>query len=114
MPGDEGHDGDRRADDQPTIAADEPTGAPAATPALPDLGPKFEVLRQIGRGGMGVVYQVRHRKLDHVRAVKVLASGADPVALERLRREASVATELAHPNIVWAWPTPWTGCTPLE
>ncbi len=103
-----GSDADRTvADAERTISDADPTRTPeppstgaAAAPALPDLGPKFEVLGLIGRGGMGAVYRVRHRKLDHVRAVKVLVSGADPVALERLRREAAIATGLAHPNIV--------------
>jgi len=98
--GDDGHGADQRADDEPTLVADQATAVDPASMALPDLGAKFEVLRPIGRGGMGAVYQVRHRKLDHVRAVKVLTSVSDPVALERLRREASIATELAHPNIV--------------
>ena len=66
----------------------------------PQLGTKFQVLGYIGRGGMGTVFKVRHRKLDHVRAVKVLPAGADHEMLERLRREASIATELTHPNVV--------------
>jgi eukaryotic-like serine/threonine-protein kinase len=83
----------------------QPDGAPLedaahAPPSLLELGGKFEVLEPIGRGGMGAVYRVRHRKLDHVRAVKVLPAGATPEAVERLRREAAIATGLAHPSIV--------------
>ncbi len=66
----------------------------------PQLGAKFKVLGYIGRGGMGTVFKVRHRKLDHVRAVKVLPAAASPEMIERLRREASIATDLTHPNIV--------------
>jgi len=73
-------------------------GADAA-PALVASG-KFEILDVIGVGGSGVVYKVRHRQLDTLRAVKVLATGAGEEAIERLRREAAIATELSHPNIV--------------
>ena len=66
----------------------------------PQLGTKFQVLGYIGRGGMGTVFKVRHRQLDHVRAIKVLPSGADHEMVERLRREAAIATDLTHPNIV--------------
>ena len=67
---------------------------------LPDLGPKFEVLECIGQGGMGSVYRVRHRDLQRIRAVKVLLPGGSDEMVERLRREAAMATDLAHPNIV--------------
>jgi len=82
-------------DSSPTIASPH-----ERLPAPPDLGDKFEVLDFVGRGGMGAVYRVRHKQLDHVRAVKVLSSAADPLLVQRLRREASIATGLTHPNIV--------------
>ena len=66
----------------------------------PNMGEKFDVLGFIGRGGMGAVFKVRHRQLDHVRAVKVLPSGSAPAMVERLRREAAITTDLTHPNIV--------------
>jgi len=83
--------------DTPTQVFD--AGGPAAEP-LPDLGPKFEVLGRIGQGGMGAVYRVRHLELDHVRAVKVLHAAGGDELVHRLRREAAIATGLAHPNIV--------------
>ena len=67
---------------------------------LPDLGPKFEVLDRIGAGSMGSVYRVRHRDLDHVRAVKVVVGNSNEQAVQRLRQEAAIATGLSHPNIV--------------
>ena len=67
---------------------------------LPDLEPKFEVLSELGRGGMGSVYRVRHRAMDRERAVKVLhvemAEGR-PEFFERFRREATIASDLSHP-----------------
>jgi len=68
--------------------------------ASPNMGEKFDVLGFIGRGGMGAVFKVWHRQLDHVRAVKVLPAGSSPAMVERLRREAAIATDLTHPNIV--------------
>ena len=76
-----------------------PGGDADEAPAL-EAGGKFEILDVIGVGGSGVVYKVRHRQLDHVRAVKVLATNAGDEAVVRLRREAAIATELTHPNIV--------------
>ena len=67
---------------------------------FPDLGPKFEVLGCIGQGSMGSVYRVRHRELDHVRAVKVILGTGSEHDIDRLRQEATIATGLAHPNIV--------------
>jgi predicted Ser/Thr protein kinase len=64
--------------------------------------PKFEVLQEIGRGGMGLVYKVRHVALDTVLAVKVLSptlADDDELAM-RFEREARVMAKLRHENIV--------------
>ena len=76
------------------------TATSVGSAAVPNLGPKFEVVGTLGQGGMGAVFKVRHRQLDHMRAVKLLLDGASGESLERLRREAAIATDLAHPNIV--------------
>jgi len=88
--------------DDPTMAEPRAGSGLVPTPGVqpPQLGDKFDVLDVIGRGGMGVVYRVRHRKLDQIRAMKVLQPGSDPVAVERLQREAAIGSELDHPNIV--------------
>jgi eukaryotic-like serine/threonine-protein kinase len=64
------------------------------------LGP-YEVLAQIGEGGMGVVYRARDPRLDRQVAIKVLPAemAADEHARERLRREARAAAALDHPYI---------------
>lgn len=63
---------------------------------------RYELLAEIGRGGMGVVYRARQPGLDREVAVKVLASG--PLAargfVDRLRTEAAVLGRLHHPGIV--------------
>ena len=56
----------------------------------------------IGEGGMATVYRARHKLVDRLCAVKILAPhyAADPVVRERFRREAKSAQKLSHPNII--------------
>jgi predicted Ser/Thr protein kinase len=66
------------------------------------ISKKYEVLRQIGQGSMGVVYKVRHTALKTVSALKVLSMhfGDHPDLVKRFYREARVLAHLNHPNIV--------------
>jgi tRNA A-37 threonylcarbamoyl transferase component Bud32 len=66
------------------------------------ISPKYEVLAEIGRGGMGIVYKVRHTALDTVYALKILPShlADDEALVARFHREARVMAQLHHPNIV--------------
>ncbi|MBI3799539.1 MAG: protein kinase [Deltaproteobacteria bacterium] len=63
---------------------------------------KYEVLGQLGQGGMGVVYKVRHTALDTILALKVLPRDLteNPEMITRFYREARVMARLSHPNIV--------------
>lgn len=65
------------------------------------LGNKYRVERLIGSGAMGDVYQVRHVRLDQVRAVKKMhsASTQGRDAMERFRREAKQQSRIRHPNV---------------
>ncbi|MDX2192732.1 MAG: protein kinase [Gemmatimonadales bacterium] len=67
----------------------------------PELA-EYEVQRELGRGGMGVVYLARERRLDRLVALKVLpeALAADAAVRERFLREARTAAQLSHPHIV--------------
>jgi serine/threonine protein kinase len=62
----------------------------------------FRILREIGRGGMGVVYEAEEEVLSRRVALKVLASHALvlPIQIERFEREAKAAARLHHTNIV--------------
>ncbi len=67
--------------------------------------PKYLILRELGRGGMGVVYQARHREMDRQVVIKVINRSLldRPDSLERFRREIRAAAQLSHPNIVTAY-----------
>jgi len=62
---------------------------------------RFELVREIGRGGFGVVFEARDRELGRLVAFKALRPGPrQEVRGERLLREAETAARLSHPNIV--------------
>src|SRR5262245_57197460 len=73
----------------------------AAAPPLKHLG-DYQILREVGRGGMGVVYEAQQLSLGRHVAIKVLPSHAllDPRHLARFQREARSAARLHHTNIV--------------
>jgi serine/threonine-protein kinase len=80
-----------------------PTGPELATePALPEALGDYRIVRQIGRGGMGVVYEAVQESLGRHVALKVLPfqAGTDPLLLKRFSRETRAAARLHHSNIV--------------
>jgi predicted Ser/Thr protein kinase len=88
-----------RAVDEAMFAALDLDADDLPTPDLPD---DFEILEEIGRGGMGVVYRVRQRSLDRVVAVKVIRPAAHGFAetVRRFRKEARSLAKLRHPGLV--------------
>jgi len=80
-----------------------------AGPPVPERLGEYRILREIGRGGMGVVYEAEQGELGRRVALKVLPAAAllRPTHLERFRREARAAARLHHTNII---PVHGVGC----
>src|SRR6202008_1757724 len=81
------------------------------TPPAPDrlfldfqgaVAGRYSLERELGRGGMGVVYLAREVRLDRPVAIKLLppSKASDPKLRERFLREARTAAKLSHPNII--------------
>ena len=82
-------------------SVDQPSPPTTSTPSVKNLG-DYELLEEIGHGGMGVVYRAKQVSLDRIVALKTIRSGklATKKEVERFHTEAEAAAELDHPAIV--------------
>ncbi|QEG38018.1 serine/threonine-protein kinase [Bythopirellula goksoeyrii] len=91
--------------DQSWLAENIPTAVSIHPKDKSDLDPpmstRYEIINEIGRGGMGIVYQARDRRLGRKVCLKSLhpETSRSPERLARFRREARVVSSLNHPNI---------------
>jgi serine/threonine protein kinase len=71
-------------------------------PELPEgtVVGRFEVLRELGRGAFGVVYEARDRRLGRMVALKVVRPGRAEVGESKVVREAEAIARLTHPNLI--------------
>lgn len=85
---------------QPGLARPGPKSGSFRTPIDPDQ--RYELVDELGRGGMGVVWKALDRKLDRYVALKILPASlwGDDTAVRYFEREAKAIAALAHPNIV--------------
>ncbi len=78
------------------VMADE---SAAVTTALPDI-PGYVVLKELGRGGGGIVYQAQEKRISRLVAIKLAHANGSVDDLKRFRIDAEAASRLKHPNIV--------------
>jgi len=79
----------------PAAFLDAPEPLPLLNPARWD---RYQLIRLLGRGGMGAVYEARDKRLDRHVAIKFI-HGADPLTTKRFLQEARAQARLDHPNV---------------
>ena len=72
-----------------------------SAPRLPNLGTRYELIEELGRGGMGIVYKARDHESDEIIAIKVLNPeiANDQGMIERFKSELRLARRVTHANV---------------
>lgn len=96
-----------RPKDGAGVAPPDPSPSSATPPIAPELATnsEYEVVRELGRGGMGIVYLARNTLMGRDEVLKVMGRDvmSRPGAVERFKREIQAAARLDHANIVRAY-----------
>ena len=82
-----------------------PGPAPSARGGQRDAIPGYRIIRELGRGGMGVVYEAHEEATGRNVALKLLAEGVDHTeeAAQRFLREGKIAASLSHPRSTFVY-----------
>jgi hypothetical protein len=98
-----------------TLAVPNPDFDMEALPAELRDHPRYRILRKLGEGGMGAVYEAEHRMMERIVAIKMISASLvdSPAAIERFEREVRAAAKLEHANIVRAYDADQAGGTML-
>src|SRR5271157_1245079 len=86
-------------------ASPAPVGAAASGKSLPVgamVANRYEIVRRLGEGGMGAVYQATDRELDRTVALKVIRPelAGNPEVLQRFKQELILARKITHRNVI--------------
>src|SRR5882757_1969315 len=82
-----------------TVASSLPTLSGGQTEIAEVIGNRYQILRWLGGGGMGRVYEVQDTELGERVALKVLRAGLTEEAIERFRREVRLTRRIQHRNV---------------
>ncbi len=82
-----------------TVASSLPTLSGESSPVAETVAGRYKLVRWLGGGGMGRVYEVLDTELDERVALKVLKSGLSEEAIERFRREVRLTRRIQHKNV---------------